>query len=47
MILRFTLLLVLLAGSAPPVKADERLIRLAVPQALMDSGLMQYILPRF
>jgi len=47
MFLRLALLVLLLADFGRPARADDRLIRLAVPQALQDSGLMQYILPRF
>ncbi len=40
----FVVLIVLAAGPAPAQQAD---IRIAVPSELVDSGLMQYILPRF
>lgn len=43
-LVRFVVLIVLAAGPAPAQQAD---IRIAVPSELMESGLMQYILPRF
>jgi len=44
---QMSLVLVLLASLSLPAMADDRLVRLAVPGALAESGLMQYMLPRF
>ena len=35
------------SGASPAVGADDRQFRLSVPDALVESGLMKYMLPRF
>lgn len=33
--------------TSPPAMANDKLVRLVVPQALVDSGLLKFMLPRF
>ena len=47
---RFAIALILVLVSmatSPPAMANDKLVRLAVPQALADSGLLKFMLPRF
>lgn len=47
---RMTRLIVLFSiclSFAPIARADDRLVRLMAPQALVDSGLLKHLLPRF
>jgi len=44
---RLIFLIYLCLSFAPIARADERLVRLAAPQALVDSGLLRHLLPRF
>lgn len=41
------LVAVMICGKAETVHADERLVRLALPTELVETGLPKYLLPRF
>ena len=43
----FTIFMTVLTASSFSASADEKLVRLVVPDELVESGLMKYMLPRF
>lgn len=44
---RLIVLIYMCLSFAPIARADDRLVRLMAPQALLDSGLLKHLLPRF
>lgn len=47
MVLRILSILMVVVLAAAPARADDRLVFLHAPQALVESGLIKHILPRF
>jgi len=45
--IRLIFLIYICLSFAPIARADDRLVRLMAPQALLDSGLLKHLLPRF
>ena len=45
--MRIILLIFFMMSLPISVLADERLVRLYAPEALIDTGMMRHILPRF
>lgn len=44
---RLIFLIYICMSFAPIARADDRLVRMMAPQALLDSGLLKHLLPRF
>ena len=45
--MRIIMLIFFMVSLPISVLADERLVRLYAPEALIDTGMMRHILPRF